>query len=119
MQFMLTVHGAVTRDDAFGPYASEEEMNEAFAATGRFNEKLEAAGVLVFAGGLDLADTALVVDGRGDKAAITEGPYLPGPERVGGFWVIEVASRDEAVALAAEGSAACGNPIEVRPFAGA
>lgn len=118
MQFMLTVHGAVTADDRFGAYGSEQEMNEALAATGRFNEKLEQEGVLLFAGGLLPAETATVVDGRDGAATVTQGAYLPGPERIGGFWVVEVDSRDEAIALAAEGSAACRNAIEVRQFAG-
>ena len=64
-QYLLTVHGPAERDE-FGNYGSKEEMEEAFAATGAFNDKLHADGYWVFAGGLQSASTATVVDGQGD-----------------------------------------------------
>ena len=57
--YLLAVHGPAEMDE-YGNYGSKEEMEEAFAATDAFNEKLRADGYWVFAGGL--ASTATVVD---------------------------------------------------------
>jgi hypothetical protein len=59
---------------------------------------------------------ATTVDGRAKKPAFTDGPYLETQECLGGFWVIEAADLDVALALAAEGSKACRSTVEVRPF---
>ncbi len=114
-RFMLSVYGPADRGE-FGSYPSKEAMLQAFADTGKFNEKLERDGYFVFADGLDAATTATTVDGQGDKPVITDGPYLETKEYLGGFWVVEAADLDEALALAAEGSKACRAKIEVRPF---
>ena len=116
-QYLLSVHGPVERDE-FGDYGSKEEMEAAFAATGAFNDKLQAEGYWVFAGGLEPATTATVVDGQGESPVMTDGPYLETKEVIGGFWVIDAPDLDVALALAAEGSRACGGKVEVRPFQG-
>ena len=93
-------------------------MEAAFAAVDAFNQKLQADGYWVFAGGLKSAETATVVDGTGDTPVLTDGPYLETKEYIGGFWVIEAPDLDVALALATEGSKACGGKVEVRPFEG-
>lgn len=115
--YLLAVHGPVERDD-FGNYGSQEEMEEAFAATSAFNDRLQADGYWVFAGGLQPASTASVVDGQGGTPVITDGPYLESKEVIGGFWIIDVPDLDQALALAAEGSKACRGKVEVRAFEG-
>ena len=115
--YLLTVHGPAEMDE-FGNYWSKEEMEDAFAATGAFNDKLQAEGYWVFAGGLQSASTATVVDGQGDTPVMTDGPYLETKEVIGGFWVIDAPDLDIALKLAAEGSKACRGKVEVRPFAG-
>ncbi|GAA2495744.1 YciI family protein [Terrabacter carboxydivorans] len=100
----------------FGSYPSREEMLDAFADTGAFNDRLRAEGRLVFADGLEPATTATTVDGQGERPTFTDGPYLETKEHLGGFWVIEAADLDEALALAAQGSKACRGTVEVRPF---
>ena len=115
--YLLAVHGPAEMDE-FGNYDSKEEMEEAFAATGVFNDKLHAEGYWVFGGGLQSASTATVVDGQGEKPVMTDGPYLETKEVTGGFWVIEAPDLDVALKLAAEGSKACRGKVEVRPFAG-
>jgi hypothetical protein len=115
--YLLSVHGPAERDE-FGNYGSKEEMEEAFAATGAFNEQLKADGYWVFAGGLAAGSTATVVDGTGDKPVMTDGPYLETKELIGGFWVIEAPDLDVALQLAAAGSKACRGKVEVRPFDG-
>jgi len=114
-RYLLSVYGPAERN-RFGDYPSKEEMLQAFADTGVFNEKLERDGHFVFADGLEPAGTATTVDGRGERPVVTDGPYLETKEHLGGFWVIEAADLDEALALAAEGSKACRGKVEVRPF---
>ncbi len=115
--YLMSVHGPAERGE-FGDYGSQEEMEEAFAATGAFNEQLKAGGYWVFAGGLQPATVATVVDGRGDAPIVTDGPYLETKEHIGGFWVIQAPDLDVALRLAAAGSKACRGTVEVRPFDG-
>ncbi|WP_121162898.1 YciI family protein [Micromonospora pisi] len=114
-RYLLSVHGPAERTDS-GTCPSHEAMLQAFAATGAFNERLQRDGHFVFAGGLESATTATTVDGRGEKPAFTDGPYQETRECLGGFWVIEAADLDVALALAVEGSKACRGTVEVRPF---
>ena len=100
--YLLAVHGPAEMGE-FGNYGSKEEMEEAFAATGAFNDKLHAAGYWVFAGGLAPASTATVVDGQGETPVMTDGPYLETKEVIGGFWVIDAPDLNVALKLAAEG----------------
>jgi hypothetical protein len=111
-QYLLAVHDI----EGENPYATEEEMQQSFAATGIFNAKLQEQGVWVFGGGLEPADTATVVDGRGGDVLVTDGPFAEAKEHLGGFWIIDVPDLDAAMKWAAEGSEACRNPVEVRPF---
>jgi hypothetical protein len=115
--YLLAVYGPAEREE-FGNYGSKEDMEEAFAATGAFNDKLRADGYWVFAGGLEPTSTATVVDGQGETPVVTDGPYLEAKEALGGFWVIDAADLDVALKLAAEGSKACRGKVEVRPFEG-
>jgi hypothetical protein len=115
--YLLSVHSPAERGE-FGSYGSREEMEQSFAATAVFNEQLKADGYWVFAGGLEPASTATVVDGRGATPVILDGPYLETKEVIGGFWVIDAPDLDLALKIAAEGSRACGGTVEVRPFEG-
>ena len=81
-----------------------------------FNDRLQAEGHWVFAGGLGFPDTACVIDNRGGKAVLTDGPFVESKEYLAGFWVIEAPDLDVAVALAGDGSKACDRKVEVRPF---
>jgi hypothetical protein len=92
--------------------ATPEEM----AAIDVFNDRLQAEGHWVFAGGLGSTSSATVIDHRGEETMITDGPFLESKEHIVGFWVMEAADLDVALKLAAEGSKACNRKIEVRPF---
>jgi hypothetical protein len=106
MQYLLSVI-----DDTAGMATPEED-----AAIDVFNERLQAEGHWVFAGGLGGSDTATVIDNRGGKALVTDGPFLESKEHLAGFWIIEAADLDEALKLASAGSQACNRKVEVRPF---
>ena len=92
--------------------ATQTEM----AAIDVFDDQLRAAGHWVFAGGLGGPDTATVVDNRDGRAVLTDGPHVESQEYLAGFWVIEAADLDDALALAAQGSQACNRRVEIRPF---
>jgi hypothetical protein len=86
------------------------------AAIDVFNDRLQAEGHWVFAGGLGAPSTATVIDNRGGEAMVTDGPFLESKEYLAGFWIIEAADLDVALKLATEGSKACNRKVEVRPF---
>ncbi len=100
-------------DDTTGS-ATPSEM----AAIDAFNERLEADGHWVFAGGLASPSTATVIDNRRGKTIVTDGPFLESKEYLAGFWIIEAPDLDVALTLAAEGSKHCNRKVEVRPFLG-
>jgi hypothetical protein len=86
------------------------------AAVIAFNDRLQAEGHWVFAGGLGAPSMATVIDNRGDAAMITDGPFVESKEYLAGFWILEAPDLDVALKLAVEGSKACNRKIEVRPF---
>jgi hypothetical protein len=86
------------------------------AAIDVFNDRLQAEGYWVFAGGLGAPSTATVIDNRGAEALFTDGPFVESKEFLIGFWIIEAPDLDVALKLAAEGSKACNRKTEVRPF---
>ena len=92
--------------------ATAEEM----AAIDAFNDRLQAEGHWVFAGGLGSPDPATVIDNRGDEAVFTDGPFVESKEYLAGFWIIEAPDLDVALELAAEGSKHCNRRVELRPF---
>ncbi len=83
-----------------------------------FNERIQAEGHWVFAGGLNAPSTATVIDNRGAEPLVTDGPFLESKEHLAGFWILEAPDLDVALKLAAEGSKACNRKVEVRPFLG-
>ena len=86
------------------------------AAIDVFNERLQAEGHWVFAGGVGSPDTATVIDNRGAEAVFSDGPFVESKEYLAGFWIIEAPDLDVALKLAAEGSKACNRKVEVRPL---
>ena len=106
MQYLISV----IHDQA--GLATPDEM----AAIDVFNDRLQAEGHWVFAGGLASPNTATVIDNRGGEAMVTDGPFLESKEYLAGFWVIEAPDLDVALELATDGSKACNRKVEVRPF---
>ncbi len=81
------------------------------------NDEMKAAGVRIFVGGLQPASSATSLRAQPDgEVLITGGPYLKTKEHVGGFWVLEAADQDEALAWGRKAAVACRAPVEVRPF---
>ncbi len=110
-QYLLSVY--MTGDEA---EMSEDEMQVVYRQVDEFNAEVQAAGAWVFAGGLHPASSATVVQVKDGEVLTTDGPFAETKEQLGGFWVIEAADLDAALAWAAKGTAACMGPVEVRPF---
>ena len=110
-QYLLAVHMVEGE-----PVPSEADMQRAYQQVDAFNADLKAAGAWVFAGGLHPPTTATVVRATGGQVVTTDGPFAETKEQLGGFWVIKAPGLDAALDWAAKGSAACGGPVEVRPF---
>ena len=109
--YLLSVH-----NDDSPVYPTPDDMEQAFTDTGKVNDAMQAAGVWVFANGLQPSTTAKVVRVRDGAIERTDGPYLESKEHIGGFWVVDVADEEAALALAEKATIACLNAVEVRPF---
>jgi len=96
--------------------SSDLATSDEQAAIDVFNDRLQAEGHWVFAGGLGAPGTATVIDARGGEAMLTDGPFVETKEYIIGFWILEAPDLDVALKLAAEGSRACNRKVEVRPF---
>src|SRR3984893_7855947 len=109
-QYLVAIH----LPDDFDPSAQDEAMERDIHA---LNKEMEAKGVRLFAGGLRPANEAKSLRIQPDrKVLITDGPYLETKEHVGGFWILEVADMDEALAWARKAVSACRAPVEVGSF---
>jgi len=101
------------------PNISPEQYEEGFsaddaAAMTAFNESLTQAGVLLALDGLHPTSKGARVRFQGGKKTVTDGPFTEAKELVGGYWLIDVKSREEAVEWATRAPAADGDVIEVR-----
>ena len=114
-QYLLAVNGSAADTEAQAQMTMEE-IQPIFEAVNVFNEKLQAEGAWVFAGGLQPIESTTTVDNTGSETVITDGPFVESKEWIGGFWVIEAPDLDAALRWAAEGSKACAGRVEVRPF---
>jgi hypothetical protein len=84
---------------------------------GALNEEMDAAGARFFAGGLEPAAKAKSLRKQpGEEVVITDGPYLEAKEHVGGFWILQCANMEEALAWGRKAVVACRVPVEVRAF---
>jgi hypothetical protein len=112
MQYLVSVI-----DDGQAEAAGRSDSASAAeaAAIDSFNEKLQAEGHWVLAGGLGDPAAATVVDNRGDVPIVSDGPYVESKEFLAGFWIMDAADLDVALQLAGDASKACNRRIEVRP----
>ncbi|MEP7366357.1 MAG: YciI family protein [Acidobacteriota bacterium] len=103
---------AVYRPDDYDPSVETEETIEAIHA---LNREMIAAGARKFACGLTPPGAAKALRSQPDgKVIVTDGPFTEAKEHIGGFWILEAADMDEALAWARKGAAACRASGEVR-----
>src|ERR1700730_6020075 len=109
-QYLVAIH----HPDNYDPSLEGEEM---VRDIDELNEEMGAAGARFFAGGLQSAPLAKSLRKRpGGEVVTTDGPYLETKEHIGGFWILEVASLDEALEWGSKAVIACRVPVEVRAF---
>jgi hypothetical protein len=87
---------------------------KAIAAMMKYNESLQKAGVLLALDGLHPPSTGARVSFAGGKPKVTDGPFVEAKEVVGGYWMIQVKSREEAIEWASRCPASDNEVIEVR-----
>ena len=105
---------AIQHPENYDPSVEDEAMIREISA---LNEEMDAAGARFFAGGLESASHAKSLRKEPDgKVSITDGPYLEAKEHIGGFWILECADMDEALAWGRKAVLACRTPVEVRAF---
>lgn len=93
MKFMLIMRAT---DEGYAKMANID-FDEMLETMGRFNEELIRAGVLVAAEGLDDPAEGVVVDSSSEPPVVTDGPYGETKELFGGFYILNVSSKEEAV----------------------
>ena len=103
---------AVYHPDNYDPSVESEAM---MAEIHALNREMIAAGARKFACGISPAANAKTVRKQPDgKVKVTDGPYTETKEHMGGFWILEAANMDEALAWAKKAAIACDVPGEVR-----
>lgn len=111
MKYMLIMRATAEAVDAYKDMDFEEIIN----AMGRYNEELMNAGVMVAGEGLvDDMSNNFVVDFSAETPVVTDGPYGEIHELFNGFWMIQVASKEEAIEWARRCPLGPGNKLEVR-----
>ena len=111
MKYMLIMRATDETWEAF----KNADFNEILTTMGKFNDELVKAGVLVAAEGLDEAKDGVVVDYTSQPPVVTDGPYGETKELFNGFWILDVASKEEAVEWAKRAPlAGPGSKAEIR-----
>jgi hypothetical protein len=87
---------------------------KAVAAMMKYNESLQKAGVLLALDGLHPPSMGARVSFAGGKPRVTDGPFIEAKEVVGGYWMIQVRSKEEAVEWASRCPASENEVIELR-----
>lgn len=114
MRFMMIVKA--NKDSEAGKMPSEELIS----AMGKYNEELMKAGVLVDLAGLHPSSKGARIQFSGGKPMVVDGPFAETKELIGGYWIINVKSKQEAIAWAKRAPAPHGEhqdgEIEIRQF---
>ena len=108
MRFMMMMIPDIPDEADWTPSA------EAVSAMSRYNEELAKAGILLSLDGLHPPSKGARVSFSGGKANVTDGPFTEAKEIIGGYWLIQAKSKQEAVEWASRCPAAEGDTIEVR-----
>jgi hypothetical protein len=112
MQYMLLIYD----DEQAWANLPEDERNGLYAEYGAFTTELTETGSLVAAGQLQPTAAATTVRSRKGDQLVTDGPFAETKEQLGGYYLIDVESMDEALEWAAKIPSARFGSIEVRPL---
>ena len=111
MQYLLLIYG----DQNGWESMSEEERGQVFQAYGTFTQELEDSGAMVGGNALQPTETATTVRVRNDETLTTDGPFAETKEQLGGYYLVDVNSIDDALEWASKIPGARHGSIEVRP----
>ncbi len=109
MRFMMIMIPNISEEN----WDAETPRGE-FAAMGKYNDELTKAGVLLAVDGLQPTAKGARVSFAGGKPSVTDGPFTEAKELIGGYWLIQARSKEEAVEWATRCPANDGDVIEVR-----
>lgn len=112
MRFALLLRG----DEAAWQNLPEAARAEAIAAYMKYNADLAASGVLANGAELQPSHTATILRGRNGQITVTDGPYAESREQIGGFYILDTPTVDEALSWARRCPAIWGGSIELRPL---
>ena len=112
MQYLLLIHD----DEAQWGDMPEDERNSIYGEYMKYTEELQSRGILVGANQLQPSSTATVVHVEDGKTLTTDGPFAETKEVLGGYYLIDVETLDEALEWAARMPSARLGHIEVRPI---
>ncbi len=107
MRYMLLMKPGIQSDEWVPDVDIVTEMNN-------FNEAMVQAGVLLAADGLAAPDTAKRISVQGGEKVVTDGPFAESKEVVGGYWIIQAKSEEEAVEWALRCPLGPGPELELR-----
>jgi len=111
MQFMLLIYD----DEQIPQTMSEEERNAFMGEYFAYTEELRQAGAYVAGDALQAIETATTVRVRDAEQLLTDGPFAETKEQLGGSYIVDVDSLDDAIRWAAKIPSARFGSIEVRP----
>ncbi|GAA2838689.1 YciI family protein [Kribbella solani] len=103
-------------DQSWVPDLTDAEFEQAGRRVTALRTEMEAAGVLIFTGGLDPDAPVVSVDASSGTPLFSDGPYAESKEHLGGFAVVDVADEAAARLWAGKIATACGWPQEVHRF---
>jgi hypothetical protein len=111
MKYLCTIYG----DESQWSSVTPEQMNEVMEAYGAFSEEAGQAGVILAGEGLEPTSSATTVRVRDGERMLTDGPFAETKEQLGGFYLLECDSLDEAIEWASKIPGATSGSVEVRP----
>ncbi|RQO52812.1 dehydrogenase [Variovorax sp. KBW07] len=111
MRYLCLIYGTEEQTSHFSSHDMDMYINEHID----YDARLHARGKLVAAEALQPAETAATVRMRHNKLSVTDGPFAETSEQLGGFYLVEADSEEEALELAAGIPSARFSSIEVRP----
>ena len=112
MEYLLLIYD----DEKAWEKIPEAERNAVYAEYGAYTNALQASGALVGANQLQPTGTATTVRIRDGEQLVTDGPFAETKEQLGGYYLIDVDTVDEALEWAAKIPSARYGEIEVRPI---
>jgi len=112
MRYLMLIYGVEARRAQMSP----AEIKPFLDAWTRFDKDIRASGVVEASNRLRPTATASTVRTRGGKTSITDGPFAETKEQLGGFYMLDVPSLDEALAWAKRAPTGEHGSVELRPI---